>query len=883
MLLMDTGISIAAVDDARASRIRLGPDLCHINDDIPALDLLPEPEAIRRMHQDLAQGVEPKASAAEPKEKSFARRAVSLLDLADAIRFANDLEALASAHLMVADEPWLDPIFPLRKHDGGPRAESAALVEFARDATSQLSRRAAFLLRPVDVPVEALTDQTVFDVVARLSAGEKVFTAFAAREKRQKPVITAMTIAGVAPAGLDDWQHIRDYLAWRRDIQALNARWRALAVELGAPALSADYPQTIYGFEKIVRSINVAIVTAAVAERNINSVAGSKLLMSRADIDLLLADVGELQKFGAAVRFAVTEREASRLELTRLKEMFAGEGAIPASVRDEVLARIGQADVDQVCESWTRLRGQIARLHDRREDFDRVRAVGKALADAGAPIFARRVKTEVAQPGSVDQVFTGDWAAAWNWAALSRQLKEMGEEQHLRQLATRREQLEKTLRDQFQAVVTARTDFAAAQGLNSTARRALAIFMIAIRKMASATDGLAAHHHRRVAREALDGCCEGIPCWIMPGWRVAERLPAKLRAFDLVIMDEASGSNVSEIATLLRGRKILVIGDDKQVEPPSLQINHSQLEGHGDVFLRALPRTIRPFVLPGSSLYDLAKVMFPGNQIHLRDDAQVYRDPIGATPHFAESGAIAGSANGAQLDQAIELAPMHDAPETPRAPVLSEADVLADEISKVVALLPNINRLKPRDAVLLPADRKPAPPDAVLNEAPPIADRAKVDWPPSERSPEANVKISVLTPLREDRRSRGFGSQPQLPEVGSPDAGAPPWLLRPRFSDDAPRPATGRVDETPAEGEVRATGPELSVVPQPRVADARRSVKGRVAIAAVVPLMLLVAGAYLAVGAGRERQARSEHGELESRPVLATGARRERRPARAER
>lgn len=636
-LLIDTGISIAAVDAARAARIRLGPDLCHIDDDLPAAALLPEPTAVARMRQDLAQEVVPRQSATEPKERALARRAVTVLDLPGAARFADDLEALAAAHLTVADEPWLGPASLLHGHDGGPRAESAALVEFARDATSQLSRRAAFLLRPVDVPAEALTNQAVFDLVGRMSAGAEVFTAFASREKRQRPVIAAITIAGVAPAGRDDWQHVRDYLAWRRDILALYARWKSLAVELGAPSLTAEYPQTIHGFEKTVKSINLAIVTSVVAERNVTAVAGSKLSMSRSDIEVLLADVGELRKLGAAVRAAVTEREESRLELERLKQMFAGEGVLPAAVRDEVLARIGYDDADKISESWTKLRRKILLLHDRREDFDRVRAVCEAFADAGAPIFARRVRTEVVQPSSGgDQVFAADWVGAWDWAALTRQLNEVDQKQQLRQLAGRREQLEKTLRDQFEAVVALRTDFAAAQRLSSTVRRALTIFLIALRKMAAAADGLAAHHHRGMVREALDDCREGIPCWIMPSWLVAEQLPAKLGAFDLVIIDEASGADVCELATLLRGRKILVIGDDKQVESLPLQINNLRTESLADVFLCALPRTIRPFVLPGSSLYDLAKVMFPANHIHLRED--VHRASIGTTRHAAERG-----------------------------------------------------------------------------------------------------------------------------------------------------------------------------------------------------------------------------------------------------
>jgi hypothetical protein len=853
MLLSETGISLAAVDAARDARIRLGADLCHIDDDLPPVARLPEPAAVAGMHQNLAPPVEPARSLKGPEERLHVRRVVAVLDVPGATQFADDIEALAAVHLAVADEPWLGAPCPLRKHDGGPRADSAALVDFARDATSQLSRRGAFLSRPVDAPAEAFADQALFDVVVRLSAGEKVFTAFASREKRQRPVLDAITIAGVAPAGPDDWQHVRDYLAWRRDVHALSARWRPLAVELGAPALTAEYPQVIHGFERIVSSINVTIVTAAIAERNVTSVAGSKLTMSRSDIMALLADASELQKLGAAVRTAVTELEASRLEFTRLKELFAGEGELPAAVRDGILTRIGQhgTDGDEVCESWTRLRERIALLHGRREDFNRVNAIGTAFAEAGAPIFAHRLKTEVVQPATGDHLLAADWAGAWNWAALTRQMKEVGQDEHLRRLAARREQLETTLRDRFEAVVAARTDFAAAQNLSGTVRRALTIFTIALRKMASAVDGQAAHQHRRMAREALDGCSEGIPCWIMPSWRVAERLPATLGAFDLVIINEASGADVCELATLLRGRKILVIGDDKQVGPPSLENGNAGTEGLGDAFLRALPRTIRPFMLPGSSLYDLAKVMFPGSQIHLREDVHGDGAPMGMTSGSAELPiAPPDSADDAQSDRAIAALPARDEPWAPEESLAFGGANLVNEISRVVAHLPRNNRLRRQGAVSTSADRKPASLDETLIESPPIAvgdpsfhQIVSDDRPVSEQSPGAVV---ALPALRDDKQARGIGAEGHLQETRSAELASPRWLVRtPLVQSDVPRLSATPVAEAPSDGAIRAAGAELSVVAQPRVADARRSVRSRsVAIAAVVVLVMALAAAF---------------------------------------
>ena len=228
-----------------------------------------------------------------------------------------------------------------------------------------------------------------------------MFTAFASKEK-QKPVIAPSRLPGGASRS-SDWR--MSVTIWRGGATSMRSMRAEVACRRSAPAL-ARYLPNHPRFEKIVRSINVTVVTAGIAERNVSSVASSKLMMSRTDIEVLLADPRELQKLGAAVRTTVTELDASRLELKRLKELFAGEGVLPAAVRDEVLERIGQDGVgaDQVTESWTRLRRQIVLLQDRREDFNCVDAIGQAFAEAGAPIFARRVRTEVAQSATSDML-----------------------------------------------------------------------------------------------------------------------------------------------------------------------------------------------------------------------------------------------------------------------------------------------------------------------------------------------------------------------------------------------------------------------------------------------------------------------------------------------
>jgi REase_MTES_1575/AAA domain len=97
----------------------------------------------------------------------------------------------------------------------------------------------------------------------------------------------------------------------------------------------------------------------------------------------------------------------------------------------------------------------------------------------------------------------------------------------------------------------------------------------------------------------------------------SEQLPASLSAFDLVILDEASQSDARELPALLRGKKVLVVGDDRQVSPSAAFLSIANIERLRENFLSEFP--FRSQVEPGASLYDLARVVFPDRFVMLKE------------------------------------------------------------------------------------------------------------------------------------------------------------------------------------------------------------------------------------------------------------------------
>ena len=130
---------------------------------------------------------------------------------------------------------------------------------------------------------------------------------------------------------------------------------------------------------------------------------------------------------------------------------------------------------------------------------------------------------------------------------------------------------------------------------------------------------------------AFDQCCRFIPCWILTTSQISDYLPAE-GLFDLVVVDEASQSDVTVIPGMLRGKQWLIVGDSKQVSPTESFISEEQIYG----LQAALPPSpLRDSLLPGNSFFDLCSQAFPGGRVVLSEHFRCSEDIISfSNEHF---------------------------------------------------------------------------------------------------------------------------------------------------------------------------------------------------------------------------------------------------------
>lgn len=129
--------------------------------------------------------------------------------------------------------------------------------------------------------------------------------------------------------------------------------------------------------------------------------------------------------------------------------------------------------------------------------------------------------------------------------------------------------------------------------------------------------GKYASRDRALAKERLEECREAIPAWVMPLYKVLETVDVRPEVFDVVIIDEASQSGPDALFLTFLAKQVIVVGDDQQIRPEQVGINHGDVHELQKRYLRdTIPKW--DIFSVTESLFGISEVRF-GNPIRLRE------------------------------------------------------------------------------------------------------------------------------------------------------------------------------------------------------------------------------------------------------------------------
>ena len=608
----------AAVSALRKARMNVGEDLVYLGCSLPSPDDFPMWADLLGLHRDLVKAKAIDASVTHGSTLPLVDSRLETFEKAQAlVEFLEDRMAL-KGKLANARQPWLDALSK-RLVDMQPMDPVLqALLTVCADVRKLEVQRRELVGKAVDIPADAELHDDFTDAVMRVVAGKSAF-AFPFGKGEARRLIAAVTVTGIAPASTSDWELVRHTLDWRTEARKALARWASLSGEFGLEIPGAGVEpafKKVAQWQASVEDVRqLTFFFDAKLHARLDEVFGRKAAdrMWGGGESFVASAYSSLQAHVDKGRLAYAMKRVQEL----VRKLEGRNGGIVDELRGFLSESLGRASADEsvLQTTWMALQAEVSRLTALQPALDEITRVTNTIDAAGASKWAKRLRTQPVT-ADLDTATPATWLEAWNWRQAVLLLDRIDGHHKLRELFEQRKTLTTALARTYQDLVAEKTWLGVFNNSPDSVRQALQEYLSSVHAMGSGT-GVRAVRHRKTARDAMQRAYQAVPCWVLPQWRVSETIPPELGLFDLVVIDEASQSDIWALPALLRGKKVLIVGDHKQVSPSAIGTAEEKIRELISRFLTNQPHGSQ--MTPDKSIYDLACVVFAGNSVMLKE------------------------------------------------------------------------------------------------------------------------------------------------------------------------------------------------------------------------------------------------------------------------
>ena len=606
---------------------RLSPeDEADLEQPLPELAGLPAPEAVRALHRSIreieaemanlkVQGQDLPGDAKTGRGRCYELRGVKLTvpeDAAEAL--VESRGVFTSPRLRLPQEAWLRSAAQAGVSGEPLKGQWELLLDLV-EAASQAAQ--AYGKAALELPVEGLTASNcpeVMEAVRELREagldGEPGFFK-GLFHKKAYGALDAVTVNGRHPRRFAEFSAIelcRELLEKRQKAQRC---WSLVVDPVKGPAwqsFGGAFPEleissraalrireAIAWWSDRVKPVIEQLQGLGVSSPLFDELVSAQLYPEKAMVQFDCF-VSELLAGAIAQEQKRQELKAQELRL----QAAAGQvrsGASGSRFR-EALERGIKEDPECYEKTWRRIQS----LQAFRETADRRKALLERLVIA-SPEWAAAVKERRAgfSESASCPVHVQE---AWKWLRLNARFEEYLKEGRT-DIGARIEEKSERLRQLTAVLASELAWLHASREVRGTQRlQTLNAWLSLVRKIGKGT-GKNAMKHRAEARSLLQDCGGAVPAWIMPLSRALSAFAGRQK-FDVVIVDEASQSDVSAAPVLFLGRKVLIVGDEEQVSPLSIGMGE---EAFGSLAAQCLKSRVINWqsYFPQTSLYDLAR------------------------------------------------------------------------------------------------------------------------------------------------------------------------------------------------------------------------------------------------------------------------------------
>jgi very-short-patch-repair endonuclease len=205
---------------------------------------------------------------------------------------------------------------------------------------------------------------------------------------------------------------------------------------------------------------------------------------------------------------------------------------------------------------------------------------------------------------------------AWNWARARSWINNYIEKDDVASLGERLLQVDREIEHIISRLAAQKAWSFCFSRMSELHRRHMEAWQQHVVKLGKGT-GKYAPFHRREAQANLDKCRDAVPAWVMPLHRVWDTISPSAGMFDVIVVDEASQCGLEALPLFYMGKKILVVGDDKQISPDAVGVPQDTVHRLMDEYLADFKFKTSFDVT--SSLFDQAKLRYSTRKIVLRE------------------------------------------------------------------------------------------------------------------------------------------------------------------------------------------------------------------------------------------------------------------------
>jgi very-short-patch-repair endonuclease len=430
--------------------------------------------------------------------------------------------------------------------------------------------------------------------------------------------LSTVTVDSGKPHTTDHLQALVVEIELRQARKRLVTRWERFAVPWGAPTIAnASHVEQ----ELVPRT--VALKRCLTWDSEVWKPLEDELQQARLRWSLVLASISIDDQSHAEVR-------RRKLALGKLEELLVSHRARQrwmevSNLLGSLASVVIQSDANSPSEIVKGLREALVTLDGEayRETYSRLELIRRKQATLlrrrtllnglrnSAPGWADAISGRVAPHDRPDP--PGPPATAWRWRQLHEELENRSRAR-LEEVEDRLEDCKDRLTRVTASIVEGRAWAKQIRRIQHSQRMALVGWADTVRRIGRGT-GKRAPQLLNKAGELMRECRGAVPVWIMPLSRVADSFAASTR-FDVVIVDEASQSDVMALLALYMGDSTIIVGDNEQVSPEAVGQDVTEVQRLIDEHLTDIPNG---HLYDGkTSIYDLARQSF-GGAIRLRE------------------------------------------------------------------------------------------------------------------------------------------------------------------------------------------------------------------------------------------------------------------------